>query len=530
MAELDILIRGGRIIDGSGDAGYQADVGIKDGRITAIGQLDTGASRMINASGKVVCPGFIDMHTHSDIPVLLDGNAESKVRQGVTLDVIGEHASVAPLAGPAAEEYRIDQLHQFGFEVDWADLTGYFERLIRQGCSINIASGVSPQQTRRAVVGFETRPATTGEIDEMERLTAEVMEQGAVGLTCAWHGGGPEHPEEVAAMAKVAARYGGYYGVHIGSEGFQVDEEIDKALYVGREASIPVHIYHIKARGSENWSRVPGIIQRIEAARRDGLAVTANQYPYTAMQHSWSRLVPRWVRDAPRKQIIPRFAERDFRDQLKQDKESKQYLAEHGGWQGVVASVLHNPGLKAYEGRRVTEIARMRGQEADPSEAYFDIVLEEGNFPHGVFHNMAETDVQTFMRLPWVSIASDGSALNLDASGVPHPRSFGTNVRVLGKYVRQERVIGLEEAVRKMTSLPAGVLQLSDRGLLRAGYWADIVVFDPDTVADRATFERPKQYPVGVEYVLVNGGVVIDGGEHTGARPGRPIYGPTKRA
>jgi N-acyl-D-amino-acid deacylase len=331
------------------------------------------------------------------------------------------------------------------------------------------------------------------------------------------------------ALAKVVVRYGGYYGVHLGTEGDEMVQELEKALYVGRQANIPIHIYHIKARGRQNWGRVAQAIEMIEAARAEGLEVTANQYPYTAMQHPWHRLVPRWVQDASRQEIIPRFAERAFRDRVKQDPEFQQYVAEHGGWEGIVASVVRNPVLKEYEGKRASEIARLRGQADDPAEAMFDVIHEEGNFPYGVYHNMSEEDVRTLMRRPWVSIASDGSALKLDAPGFPHPRSFGTNPRVLGKYVREEGVLSLEEAIRKMTSLPAQVLRLADRGLLREGYWANVVVFDPARVADRATFENPKQYPVGIDHVLVNGELVVDRGDHTGARPGRVLYGAGKR-
>lgn len=530
MAAYDVAIRGGRVVDGTGNPWYLADVGIREGRIAAIGRIaPDAAARTIEAGGRVVSPGFIDLHTHSDISLLLDGHAHSKARQGVTLDVLGESASVAPLRGVAAEEYQLDQRHRFGFEVDWTDFAGYFARVERQGVSINVASGVSPQQIRTCVLGFETRPATAAEQQEMERLTAEAMEQGAVGLTCAWHGGGPEYPDEVAGMARVAARYGGYYGVHLGSEGFEIDEELRKALYIGRHARIPVHIYHIKLRGRCNWGRAGQIIAVIEAARREGLEVTANQYSYTAMQHPWSRLMPRWVQDAPRQAILTRFADRDFRERVKCDPEFQQYVEEHGGWDAIVASVLHNPELKPYEGKRASEVARMRGQQDDPAEAAFDLVLAEGNFPHGVYHNMSDEGLRAFMRCLWVAVASDGTALNLEAPGFPHPRSFGTNVRVLGRFVRGEGIVTLEDAVRKMTSLPAQVLRLPDRGLLRPGYWADVVVFDPNRVADRATFEDPKQYPAGVDHVLVNGVPVIDQGEHTGARPGVVVRGRGRR-
>jgi N-acyl-D-amino-acid deacylase len=530
MARLDVLVRGGRVVDGSGNPWFWADVGVKDGRIAGVGRFDAGdADQTIDADGRIVCPGFIDMHTHSDLPLLLDGDAHSAVRQGVTLDLIGESSTVAPLGGRVAEEFRRDQQHHFGLDVDWTDFTGYFERLSRQGIAINLASGVSPLQIRRVVVGYDKREPTPAELDEMRRHTAQAMEQGVFGLTCAWHSGGPEFTDEVVEMARVAASYGGYYGVHVGSEGAEMRQELDKALRIAREARIPTHIYHIKLRGRQFFGQIGWVIRAVEDARAEGLEITANQYPYTAMHHTWGRLMPRWVQDSPRGETIPKFADAEFRQRIKQDPEFKQYNDEHGGYDGIFAAVLHKPTLKQYEGKSAIDIARMRGQQDDPAETIFDIVAEEGNFPQGVFHNMSEDDVKTFMRLPWVAVASDGRALNVQTPGVPHPRSFGTNVRVLGKYVRDERVVQLEDAIRKMTSLPAQVLRLSDRGMLRAGNWADIVVFDPDRVSDRATFTDPKQYPVGVDHVLVNGTPVIRDGEHTGARPGQVAYGPGLR-
>jgi N-acyl-D-aspartate/D-glutamate deacylase len=529
MADFEIVIHGGRVIDGAGNPWFYADLGIKDGKIAAIGRISPeSGERAISAKGMAVSPGFIDMHTHSDQPVINDGNAESKVRQGVTLDIIGESQTVAPLAGPILEEYRLEHRKRNGIETDWKTFTEYFNRLQKGGVSINIASGVSPQQVKRVVCGFEERPASAAEQEQMNRLVAQAMEEGALGLTAAWHAKGPEHPEEVVEMAKVVQGYGGYYGVHVGSEGFDMMEEIAKMLRVAREARIPVHVYHLKMRAKANWGRIRQVVAQLEEARREGLDITANQYPYTAMQHPWRRLFPRWVQDAPVQETIARFKDASFRERVINDREFKQYVDEHGGWEGIVAARLDRPELKKYEGMPIAEIAKLR--EEDPVSTCFDMIYEEGNFIHGVHHTMNEDDVKAVMRVPWISIGSDGSALNQKFPGKPHPRSFGTNPRVLGKYTREERVLELEDAVRKMTSLPAQVLGLKDRGLLRQGYWGDVVVFDPDTVADTATYETPKQYPKGIPYVLVNGTVVIDNGHHTGARPGKVVYGPGYRA
>jgi N-acyl-D-aspartate/D-glutamate deacylase len=529
MAMFDVVVHGGMIIDGTGNPWFRGDLAVKDGKIEALGTINPSlGARAISAKGRVVTPGFIDMHTHSDQPVVADGDAQSKVRQGVTLDIIGESQTVAPLAGAVLEEYRSEHRKRNGIETDWSSLTGYFARLVKQGTSINIASGVSPQQIKRVVVGFDERPATTQEQQKMNRLVGDAMEQGALGLTCAWHAKGPEHPDEIVAMAKVARSYGGYYGVHLGSEGFDIMEELEKALRVGREANIPVHVYHLKMRAKTNWGRVRQVIAQIEEARREGLDITANQYPYTAMQHPWRRLFPRWVQNAPLSEVVPQFKNPAFRERVMADAEFDQYVNEHGGWEGVVAARIDTPALRPFEGKSIADIARIRGQ--DPASACFDLIFEEGGFIHGVHHTMCEEDVKTVMQVPWVSIGSDGSALNLGFPGKPHPRSYGTNVRVLGRYVREERVLGLEDAIRKMTSLPAQVLRLRDRGSLREGHWADVVVLDPDSVIDTATYGNPKQYPKGIDYVLVNGVVVIDGGEHTGVRPGSVVYGPGKKA
>ncbi len=528
MAIFDTVLHGGAIIDGAGNPWYYGDLAIKDGRIAAMGRLDpTSGTRSIDVRGKMVTPGFIDMHTHSDQPLIKDGNGESKIRQGVTLDIIGESQTVAPLVGPVFEEYVAEHRHRSGIETDWSTFSEYFDRLAAGGISMNVASGVSPQQVKRVVVGFKERPASEAEQERMNAYVAQAMEQGALGLTAAWHAKGPGYPDEVVSMARVARKYGGYYGVHLGSEGFDIMEELEKALKVGREAGIPIHVYHLKMRSKENWGRVMEVVEQIEEARSEGLDVTANQYPYTAMQHPWRRLFPRWVQDAPVQETIGEFMSPSFRQRVMDDPEFTQYVSEHGGWEGIVAARLDKPEHHAWEGKTIQQIAEIRGQ--DPASTCFDLIYGEGIFIHGIHHTMREQDVQDVMRVPWISVSSDGSALNMESPGRPHPRSFGTNVRVLGRYVRDEKVLTLPDAVRKMTSLPAQVLGLKDRGLLREGYWADVVVFDPDTVTDRATFDEPKQYPRGVDYVFVNGDMVIENGDHTGARPGRVVYGPGKR-
>lgn len=527
-ATYDVVISNGRIVDGTGNPWFYGDLAIKGGKIAKIGKIDPKAGkRVIDAKGMAVSPGFIDLHTHTDLPALADGNVESKIRQGVTLDVIGESTTVAPLKGNVLEEYKEEAKRRAGVDVDWTTLEGYFKRLSKKGASMNIASSVSPQQIRKVVVGFDDRPATPAEIEKMKQLVAQAMEEGAVNLSTAFTGGGYKYADEMIAMAKVVAKYGGYYGTHVGGEGEQINEELDKAIRIAEESGIPVHIYHIKVRGKNNFGKVKDVIKKIDAARARGLDITANQYPYTAMQHPWARLFPSWVQSMPRKEAVAKLKDRAFRDKIKSDHEFPEYVNEHGGWEGIVGSVFTKPQNKQYEGKTILEISKLRN-EADPAETCFDLIVEEGAFIPGVHHTMSEDDVKFVMQVPWVSIASDGSALNLKAPGKPHPRSYGTNVRVLGKYVREEKVLTLEDAVRKMTSLPAQTLRLKDRGLLKEGYWADVVIFDPAVVSDPATYETPQQYAKGVPYVLVNGAVVIDRGNHTGARAGRVLYGPGK--
>jgi N-acyl-D-amino-acid deacylase len=508
----DLLIRGGRIVDGTGNPSFTADVGVRGDRVAAVGRLaDATGRREIDARNLVVAPGFIDLHTHSDLPLLNDGNAESKVRQGVTIDVLGESTSVAPRDGRAEPG-------------TWTDFTGYWKALARNGISMNVISEVSYNQVRLVVMGYSAGPASAAELERMKALTLRSMREGAWGLVTRFESGGPAHPQEVIELAKVVASQDGIYVSHIGSEGQQQDKELDFAIRVADEAKLPVHIFHFKIRGRNNWGTIGKYIATIEAARARGLEITANQYPYTAMQHQWSAFFPVWAREEGPQQFAALLKDPATQRTIKQDKDFQTWVHEHGSWDGIVLGRARQPQNRKYEGMRLSAIAKLRG-DADPADTCLALMAEEGGTISGMFHTMSEQDVRTVMKLPWVAIASDGSALNLQEEGFPHPRSYATNARVLGHYVRDERVLTLEDAIRKMTSLPAQILGLRDRGQLREGFAADLVAFDPATVGPTNSFEQPKSYATGVRYTIVNGVIVIDGGTHTGARPGRALKG-----
>jgi N-acyl-D-amino-acid deacylase len=523
-ARFDLVIANGHIVDGTGNPWFAGDVAIKGGRIAAVGRLrGPTAARVIDATGRVVSPGFIDLHTHSDISLLADGTAQSKVRQGVTLDVIGESTSVAPRDGLADEGANDGGVSAAGAaKQNWTTFADYFKRLETQGTAINLISHVSSEQVRRVVMGYDARAATAQEIDRMKALVTRSMQEGAWGLVTRFESGGPVYPDEIIALAKVVASHGGNYTSHIGSEGFEQEKEIHFAIRVAEEAKLPVHLFHLKIRGRENWGTVGKYLTMIEEARARGLDITANQYPYTAMNHGWSAFFPVWSREGGPAKFAERLKDPAVRARIKTDGDFVTWAKEHGWWDGIVMGRAGSERNRNYEGMRLSEIAKARG-DADPADTCLTLMAEDGGRISGMFHTMSEDDVRLVMRQPWVSIASDGSAINLDAPGVPHPRNYSTNVRVLGHYVREARVLSLEDAVRKMTTLPAQILGLRDRGQVRDGFAADLVVFDPATVGETNSFENPKSYATGVDYVLVNGVVVIDKGTHTGARPGRAI-------
>jgi N-acyl-D-aspartate/D-glutamate deacylase len=523
-ASYDVLIRGGRIVDGSGKPASVGDVAIRGDRIAAVGELGAvTAKRVIDASGLAVAPGFIDMHTHSDMTLLADGTAQSKVRQGVTVEVLGEGGSVAPRDGLTDDAGE-------GPAPDWTTFTEYYDRTRQHGISVNVASFVALDQVRRVVIGYDRRAGKPDELDRMKKLVARSMEEGALGLIARFETGGPEHPEEVIELAKVAAAYDGIYASHTGRQGSQQEKEYAFAIRVADEARLPVHIFHLKIIEESNWGTIEKYLTQVESARARGLDITANQYPYTAMSHGWNAFFPVWARAGGPAKFAELLRDPAVRKRIKSDREFVLLSTEHGSWPGIAMSRARTEANQKYVGMRLSDIAKARG-DANPADTALALMAEEGGQISGVFHNQSEEDLQVAMRRPWIAVGSDGSAINLDAPGSPHPRNYGTHARVLGHYVRDLKVLTLEDAVRKMTSLPARILGFSDRGELREGFAADVVIFDPARVRDVATFEAPKAYAEGVPYVLVNGVVVIDGGQHTGAKPGRPLLGPgTKRS
>ena len=534
----DVIVRGGQIIDGAGNPWIKADVGIRAGRIVRVGRLDNAqASRVIDATRQVVTPGFIDMHTHSEYALLYDGNAQSKIRQGVTTEVVGEATSPGPIEGPAVEQTK-EMLRGVNVELTWNTLDGYFQRHLKTGSSVNVASYVSSCQVRYDVIGYENRPPTGEDLEKMRQLVASTMEQGAFGLTNALQGTcGYAKTEELIELAKVVSHYGGIYATHVRGEGDTVLDSLREAIEIGEKANVPVEIFHLKVAGKNNWGRMPEVVALIDSARGRGVDVNANQYPYIAGNLPMLPLLPPWALEGGVDKTMERLRDPQLRARMKQEIEdglpgwNDNLVRQSGGWQGVVIGGTQTERNASLAGKTLEELGRVRGK--DPANAFFDLLLEEHGQVMSITVAMNEKDVQTALREPWLDIASDGSSLSIEgllAAGHPHPRNYGTFPRILGHYVRDEKVLTLEDALRRMTSLSAQRLGLRDRGLLREGYWADVVVFDPNRVSDKATFTNPKLYPDGINYVLVNGRIVIDRGRHTGERPGMVLRGAGYRA
>ena len=530
-APYDLVIRNGHVIDGTGSPWYAADIGIRAGKIAGIGRLaDAPAKRTIDARGMVVTPGFIDMLGQSEMTILVNPHLPSKIFQGITTEVTGEGSSIAPLNDAILKADHVAWEH-YGVQPTWRTFRDYFARLRKQGMGINLASYVGATQVRRMVLGDDDRSPSAAELERMKALVRDAMREGAVGLSTSLQYAPAPYAKtgELIALAAEAARFGGTYASHIRDEGDAIIPALDEAFRIGREAHIPVEIWHLKAAGKSNWGRMPEIVAHIEAARQSGLDVAADTYAYPAAFNTFSAVIPPWAHDGGDQKLIGRLKDPAMRARIRQEMEtpSSQWNNE---WQQVkgpesfVLSAVQNPRLIPLQGKTIAEIARLWNK--DPVDTVFDILIEDEAFTMVGMFIMDEPDVALALRQPWVSICNDSQGSALD--GVlgrehPHPRAFGTFPRILRKYVREEKLLTLEDAIRKFTSLPAGRMRFGDRGVLKAGMWADVVVFDPETVRDLATFDRPNQLSEGMRFVLVNGVPVIEEGKMTNALPGKVL-------
>jgi dihydroorotase/N-acyl-D-amino-acid deacylase len=532
-APFDLIIEHGHVIDGTGAPWYAADVGIRGGRIAAIGRLDqVPAKRRIDAAGRVVAPGFIDMLGQSELPLLVDPKVPSKVFQGITTEITGEGESVAPVNDAIARDQAKAYEH-YGIKRDWTDFAGYFARLERQGIGINIASYVGATTVREMVIGYGDRAATPAELEQMQGVVAQAMRQGAVGVSSALEYAPAPYAstEELIALASTAAQYGGIYATHMRSEQEAIMTAIEETIRIGRDAHVPVEIWHLKAGGVKNFGLMPEIIARIERARASGVDIAADTYAYPAWFNELSAFIPPWAHDGGKAKLIERLKDKSARERIKQEL-ARPATDWDNEWQSVpgpeavqIATVV-NPKLLDLQGKTLADIAKARGTDA--MDALFDILIEDDAQTYVAVFAMSEPDIELAAVQPWVSFCNDSGGTSPEGplgKEFPHPRAYGTFPRVLRKYVREERRMRLEEAIRKFTSLPASRLRLADRGVIKAGMWADIVVFDPDTITDRATFSAPNQLSVGMQWVLVNGVPVVGDGAATGALPGHVLRG-----
>jgi dihydroorotase/N-acyl-D-amino-acid deacylase len=535
----DLVIRHGHVVDGTGSPWYSGDVGIRDGRIAAIGNLaDAPRKRTIDAQGKVVAPGFIDMLGQSDLTILVDPRLPSKIYQGITTEITGEGESVAPVndAMLAADRAGYDHYH---LTPDWRTLRQYFARIEKQGMGINLASYVGATSVRRMVLGDADVQPSVEQLDHMKALVRDAMRDGAVGLSTALQYAPAPYARtpELIALAGEAGKFGGIYATHMRSEGDAVLESIDEAARIGREAHIPVEIWHLKAGGKANWGRMPQIVARIEQYRDDGVDISANTYAYTAWFNTFSAFVPPWAHDGGDGKLIERLKDPAIRARIRKDMLSPGKDSAGEDWdnewqeipgpEAVQIAVVQNPALLPLQGKRLSDVAAE--WKEDPIDALCDVLIKDSAFTDVAVFGMDEPDVLLALKQPWVSIDNDSQGTSPDGllgQEHPHPRAYGTFPRILRKYVREEKQLTLPDAIRKFTALPAQRMRLTDRGVLKQGMWADVVVFDPATIRDNATFENPNQLSEGMESVLVNGVPVIENGKMTGALPGKVLRGP----
>jgi N-acyl-D-amino-acid deacylase len=529
---LDLKIVGATVMDGTGRPGSRTDVGVRDEAIAAVGDLSReSAGTVLNATGRVLAPGFIDMHSHSDWRLWGNRRAESKIRQGVTTEVVGNCGfSPAPVTSEFLEEMRAFALYiPRGMDFTWRSVGEYLRAFDRDGTALNVVQLVGHGTLRLAAMGFARRAPTSGELTTMQRMLTEAMNEGAWGLSTGliYAPGSYSTTDEIVAVARAAARYRGFYASHIRGEGATLLQAVAEAIQVGREAELPVQISHIKAAGKPYWGKVAEALALIDAARADGLDVMADVYPYTASSTSLRTALPDWALEGGVAAMLKRLNDAGERERIREDmaRGGGYSIVERMGWENVM--IAWCPRRKDAEGRRVSEIAEAR--RLDPLDAVFELLRDAEGVASMILFQLDERDFVRAVSHPHVVIGSDGSSLATTgemSAGKPHPRSYGTFPRVLGRYTRDERVLSLAEAVHKMTGLPARRLALRDRGEIRVGAKADLVVFDPRRVADQATYEEPHRYPVGIDHVIVNGRFVIKDGEHTGSLPGKVLTPP----
>ena len=529
----DLIIAGGAVLDGENHPAVNTDIGIRDGRIAKIGPMGSASAKeRIDARGLTVAPGFIDIHSHSDYSMLREPKGESMVRQGVTTQILGE----GPSAGPVKPEKRGQEID--GVKVDWSTLGGYFARLEKQGIATNIGSYVGQGQIWNYVMGDTFHTATPAEMEAMQKLIGEAMADGALGLSSQLMlpPANIAHAPELGLLAGAVVMGKGIYSSHIRDEGEGVFDAVNEAIEVGRRAKVPVDIIHLKIAHKKLWGRMNEVVAVIAKARAAGQTVTANVYPYTAGQNSLVSIVPPWAHEGGREKLLARLKNPVDRARMHREVLSglpnwyNHYLATGDGWAGMLLVSLKSERFKKFQGKRMSDIIAAEGK--DPVETMFDVITEERGQTPTVFFHHSEADMRLALKQPWTSIGSDGAAVNPEGpTGVPHhhPRYYGTFPRILGRYVREEKVLELPEAIYKMTALNADKLGIRDRGRLKEGNWADITLFNARMVIDQATFEKPKQYPIGIPYVIVNGKIVLDRGRHTGNLAGRIVYGGGKK-
>ena len=533
LPPFDIVIINGHIVDGTGSPWYSADVGIRAGKIAAIGNLsEASRTRTIDAHGLVVAPGFIDMLGQSEKTILVDPRLPSKIYQGITTEITGEGDSAAPL-----NDFIIQADHSkfehYRITPDWRTFRQYFARLEKQGIGINLASYVGATQVRRMVLGDDDRQPTLQQLEQMKELVRQAMKDGTVGVSTALEYAPAPYAktEELIALAGEASKFGGIYATHMRNESDAVLPAIDEALEIGRQAHIPVEIWHLKVAGKENWGRMPEVVAKINAARATGVDVSANTYAYPAWYNDFSAFIPQWAHDGGNTKLVERLKDPVTRTRIRRDMETPSQAwdnewQEIPGPEAILIGVVHSPELLPLQGKTLAEVAKIWNK--DPVDALFDLLIQDQALTEVAVFGMSEPDVALALQQPWVSIDNDSSGTSPEGilgQEHPHPRAYGTFPRILRKYVREEKRLTLEDAIRKFSALPAQRMRLADRGVLKAGMWADVVMFDPATVRDLATFENPNQLSQGMEYVLVNGVPVIDQGKMTGALPGKVLRG-----